>query len=107
MSDKPEDLLKSLERLGQDRVGSYGMPICAEAAAELRRLHDEGQMLDAAYQSACKIINEQDKKMAELEAVNAELMAALTHVADWFTAAGIDVPAARHARATIAKAEGT
>jgi hypothetical protein len=39
MADQPEDLLQRLERLGQDGVGNYGMPICAEAAAELRRLH--------------------------------------------------------------------
>jgi hypothetical protein len=48
-----------------------------EAAAELRRLHDETQMLEHAYESACKLINEQDKKLAELEAVNRELLAAL------------------------------
>jgi hypothetical protein len=42
-----------------------------EAAAELRRLH----------------------------ALNGELLEALTHVSDWFTAAGIDVPAIQHARA--------
>ena len=30
-------------------------------------LEVEVQMLDAAYQSACKIINEQDRKLAELD----------------------------------------
>jgi hypothetical protein len=50
----------------------------AEIAAELRRLH----------------------------ALNGGLLEALTHVSDWFTAAGIDVPAIQHARAAIAKARG-
>jgi hypothetical protein len=45
MAEKPEDLLQRLERLGQDGVGNYGMPICAEAAAELRRLHAENALL--------------------------------------------------------------
>jgi hypothetical protein len=48
-----------------------------EAAAELRRLHDETLMLEGAYESACKILSEQDKKLAELEAVNQELLKAL------------------------------
>jgi hypothetical protein len=47
MADKPEDLLQRLEKLGQDGVGNYGMPICAEAAAELRRLHVENERLKA------------------------------------------------------------
>ena len=33
------------------------------AAAELRRLHD----IEKAYESACKIIDEQDKKLKELD----------------------------------------
>lgn len=77
MADKPEALIQRLEKLGQDGVGNYGMPICAEAAAELRRLHDETLMLEGAYESACKILSEQDKKLAELEAVNRELLEAL------------------------------
>jgi hypothetical protein len=48
-----------------------------EAAAELRRLHDETLMLEGGYESACKILSEQDKKLAELEAVNRELLEAL------------------------------
>ena len=48
MADQPEALLQRLERLGQDGVGNYGMPICAEAAAELRRLVAVNQeLLDA------------------------------------------------------------
>ena len=40
-----EALFKRLKKLGQDGVGNYGMPICAEAAAELRRLHKVNQEL--------------------------------------------------------------
>ena len=35
------------------------------------------QMLEHAYKSACDIVEEQDKKLAELEAVNRELLGAL------------------------------
>jgi hypothetical protein len=45
-------------------------------------------------------------ELRRLHALNGELLEALTHVSDWFTAAGIDVPAIQHARAAIAKAEG-
>jgi hypothetical protein len=45
-------------------------------------------------------------ELRRLSMVNAELLEALTHVSDWFTAAGLDVPAVRHARAAIAQAEG-
>jgi predicted site-specific integrase-resolvase len=49
----------------------------AEAAAELRRLHDHTQMLEHAYKSACDIVEEQDKKLVDLEAVNQELLEAM------------------------------
>jgi hypothetical protein len=57
---------------------------------------------------ACPTINYKDHaaELRRLHAVNAELLEALTHVSDWFAAAGIDVPASRHARAAIARAEG-
>lgn len=72
MADQPTALrLAAMAHLGY-RVGWQ-----REAAAELRRLHDETLMLNSAYQSACKIISEQDKKLAELEAVNQELLEAL------------------------------
>jgi hypothetical protein len=59
--DKPEAL-----RLADWFEGGYGG--CElEAAAELRRLHDEVQMLDVAYRIACKIIKEQDRKLAKLD----------------------------------------
>jgi len=54
MADQPEDLLQRLERLGKDGVGNYGMPICAEAAAELRRLHAVNQELLEALISFTK-----------------------------------------------------
>jgi hypothetical protein len=48
MADKPEALIQRLEKLGQDGVGNYGMPICVDAAAELRRLHAVNQELRKA-----------------------------------------------------------
>lgn len=44
-----------------------------KAAAELRWLHDQTQMLDNAYQAACKVIRQQEK-------VNAELLEALENL---------------------------
>jgi hypothetical protein len=38
---------------------------------------EQDQMLECAYKSACDIVEEQDKKLAELEAVNQELLKAL------------------------------
>jgi len=73
-----------------------------EAAAELRRLHDETLMLEGGYESACKILSEQDKKLAELEAVNQELLAALNNI----EVSTHDAMTAALARAAIAKAEG-
>ena len=72
-----------------------------EAAAELRRLHDETLMLEGGYESACKILSEQDKKLAELEAVNQELLAALNNI----EVSTHDAMTAALARAAIAKAE--
>jgi len=75
--------------------------------------HDETQMLNSAYQSACEIVSEQDKKLAELEAVNAELLKALRNIVNlWDHHAsahgdGIIYPLHEAARAAIAKAEGT
>ena len=68
---------------------------------------------DIAYESACGIINEQDKKLAELEAVNAELLEALK-VMLYKTERHVLLPGATPApespvalaRAAIAKAEG-
>ena len=75
MADKPEAL-----RLADSLAA--GFSDCGpEAAAELRRLHDETLMLNSAYQSACKIISEQDKKLVELETVNQELRKALREAA--------------------------
>jgi len=50
------------------------------AAAELRRLYDETRMLENGCESACGIIDEQDKKLAKLEALNVELFAALNNI---------------------------
>lgn len=59
-----------------DALDKFHNPWDKEAAAELRRLHD----VEKAYESACKIISEQDKKLAELETVNAELLEALKNL---------------------------
>jgi hypothetical protein len=70
MADKPEALLQRLERLGQDSVGSYGMPICAEAAAELRRLVAENERLKAEVlmeREACAKVCEDASKPREGE----------------------------------------
>jgi hypothetical protein len=61
---------------------------------------------DIAYESACGIINEQDKKLAELEAVNAELLGALCALVLNIDAGGATLGAMYDARAAIAKAEG-
>jgi hypothetical protein len=61
---QPPEALRHAQEL--DRRGLL------EEAAELRRLHD----IEKAYESACGIIEEQDKKLAELEAVNQELLEA-------------------------------
>lgn len=45
-------------------------------------------------------------ELCRQHALNGELLEALVHVSDWFTAAGLDLPASRHARAAIARAEG-
>jgi hypothetical protein len=48
-----------------------------EAAAELLRLHDHTQMLEHAYKSACDIVEEQDKKLVDLEFANQKLLQAI------------------------------
>lgn len=93
MADKPTAL--RLADLLEAGFGDCG----AEAAAELRRLHD----VEKAYKSACDIISEQDKKLAELEAVNRELLEALLRIA---TVNAMDYEYQAWARAAIAKAEG-
>ena len=108
MADKPEAL-----RLADWFEGGYGG--CElEAAAELRRLHDEVQMLDVAYRIACKIIKEQDRKLAKVEAVNAELLEALKFYAammgrksdgEPFYMHALDLDCGDRARAAVAKVE--
>jgi len=79
MSDQPEALLQRLERLGQDGVGNYGMPICAEAAAELRRLVAENERLHQINQShEMKLsVRGYEIQIADLKAVNQELLEAM------------------------------
>lgn len=74
--------------------------------------HPPRRDIEKAYESACKIINEQDKKLAELEAVNAELLESLRVAVDsdlgrlWVWPATARETWLTNARATIAKAEG-
>jgi len=65
---------------------SHLRDLLPEAAAELRRLHDHTQMLEHAYKSACDIVEEQDKKLVDLEAVNQELLEAAKMVLAWYEA---------------------
>jgi len=71
MADQPEAL-----RLADRLQCNVSCGIHWDAASELRRLHD----IEKAYESACGIIDEQGKKLAELEAVNAELLEALRNI---------------------------
>jgi hypothetical protein len=88
MADQPEALLHRLERLGQDSVGNYGMPICAEAAAELRRLHGENERLHQINQShEMKLsVRGYEIQIADLKAVNQELLEALKYHQEQYAA---------------------
>jgi hypothetical protein len=70
MADQPTAL-----RLADRLQCNVSRGIHWDAASELRRLHD----IEKAYESACGIFDEQDKKLAELEAINAELLEALKY----------------------------
>jgi hypothetical protein len=73
MADQPEDLLQRLERLGQDGVGNYGMPICAEAAAELRRLHAvNAELLEALDKIAINTHDDTAERVARAAIAKAE-----------------------------------
>lgn len=66
------------------------------------------RLADALADHTGVTLAQMDQAAAELRrlsTVNAELLEALTHVSDWFSAAGIDVPAIQHARAAIARTE--
>jgi len=107
LADKPE-ALRLADFLDDQYDPSHNLE---EAADELRRLHDETLMLNSAYQSACKIISEQDKKLVELETVNQELRKALREAALALAHAAETVPVVydddyNRVSAAIAKAEG-
>jgi hypothetical protein len=117
MTTQPEALLHRLERLGQDSVGNYGMPICAEAAAELRRLHAENERLhqiNHAHEMKLSVrgyeIQIEDLRLAhaELRKVNGELLEALRRIDEMCAAPPnfSDATMQEIARAAIARAEG-
>jgi hypothetical protein len=95
MADQPEALLHRLERLGQDGVGNYGMPICAEAAAELRRLYAENALLHERHHFDNGVLK--------------ELLEALHTARDHIDMGALAISHCKDAeliRAAIAKAEG-
>mgnify|MGYP007090083018 CR=1 FL=1 len=64
--DKPDALRLAGYWVAKNDQGEYlysSLRFREETAAELRRLHD----VEKAYQSACGIIDEQDKRLVELE----------------------------------------
>ena len=85
-----DSLLYRLESLGKDRVGSYAIPICAEAYAELCRLNGHELALKEFLRKTDWIqesaqghelgMHRADvlrKRIEKLESVNQELLAAL------------------------------
>jgi hypothetical protein len=103
MSEQPTAL-----RLADALANYTGVTLAQmdQAAAELRRLHAENELLGRACDKIRLMHRDEIRPLLNVHTVNSELLEALTHVSDWFTAAGIDVPAVRHARAAIARAEG-
>jgi hypothetical protein len=126
MIDQPEALLQRLERLGQDGVGNYGMPICAEAAAELRRLVVENERLHWHELAAEQWIDKTHwvqktsrpeeigmhradvlkQRIEKLEAVNAELLGAMISFTNSAYIKKHHPKRYAAAMAAIAKAEG-
>jgi hypothetical protein len=89
MTDKPEalrlaDVLQDGDNFYAESSLWYDGKLAAaawDAAAELRRLHD----VEKAYESACKIIGEQDKKLVEMDLIAA---AQREKVAHWMRSLG-------------------
>lgn len=91
------------DALDQEDCMMSAKDICE--AAELRRLHAENELLGRACDKIRLMHRDEIRPLLNVHMVNSELLEALTHVSDWFAAAGIDVPAIQHARAAIARAE--
>ena len=100
-----EQALEALEAMQNNRDDTAIQRAITALRAALAQ-QEQDQMLECAYKSACDIVEEQDKKLAELEAVNAELLEALVS----FTKSGYikKQHPKRYAAAVaaIAKAEG-
>jgi hypothetical protein len=91
---------------------TFAAALCWGACPTPLYTHPPRHAIEKAYESACKIIDEQDKKLAELEAVNTELLEALKFYgsscdATESTPCGYEGNlCCKRARAAIAKAEG-
>jgi hypothetical protein len=95
-----ELLLQRLERLGKDSIGNNGIPICTEAATELR--HQSRNNL-----RAWEIIHQQGVELIALRKQRDELLEALKQALEeciWPNERLSDVH--DKARAAIAKVEG-
>jgi hypothetical protein len=90
MPNQTEALIQRLEKLGQNSVGNYGMPICAEAAGELRRLVAENALLHERHHFDNGVLK--------------ELLEALKHAHTWLQ--GSEPGRAQYLGEIIAKAEG-
>ncbi len=94
-----ELLLQRLERLGKDSVGNNGIPICTEAATELR--HQSRNNL-----RAWEIIHQQGVELIALRKQRDELLEVLAAASVALSTGHNALIALEKARAAIAKAEG-
>ena len=108
MTKQPEALMLADEltfhgRFAHESEGAAAIRRCkrnSQAAAELRRLHEEVKCEERRF-------NDLWEQFAALDKVNQELLEALKEIADWtdrYTSAGH--PISTVARAAIAKATG-
>jgi len=98
-----EQALEALEPMQNNRDDTAIQRAITALRAALAQ-QEQDQMLECAYESACKILSEQDKKLAELEAVNQELLEALKRIKQ--TGVFVGAIAQEMMDAAIAKAEG-
>jgi hypothetical protein len=92
MTQQPEAL-----RLA-DKIAGYRSPDCGEAAAELRRLHEENEMFRVMHQSHAD-------KLKAVGAINAQLLELMREIGN-ANAAQVAPVYSELARAAIAAAKG-